>query len=109
MAWLVREGDVLATLEIAESGRDRGKGLLGRDDFEGAILLRPARSVHTWGMRFPIDVAFVDTELKVVKIVTMKRWRIGMPVLKAHGVIEARAGAFGSWSLKVGDQLEVKG
>ena len=109
MAWLVRDGEVLATLEVAGSTRARGRGLLGRDGIEGAILLQPAKSVHTFGMRFAIDVAFVDGEMHVVKIVTMKPWRLGLPVRKARGVIEAEAGAFGSWALTVGDQLEIKG
>jgi uncharacterized membrane protein (UPF0127 family) len=60
-------------------------------------------------MRFPIDVAFVDKDMVVLRAVTMHRWRLGLPVFKAHGVIEAEAGAFGHWNLKVGDQLEVKG
>ena len=109
MPWLVRDGEVLATLEVAESARDRGKGLLGRDDFDGAILLRPARSVHTLGMRFAIDVAFVDGEMTVLKVVTMKPWRLGAPVFKASAAIEAKAGAFRSWSLTAGDKLEIKG
>jgi uncharacterized membrane protein (UPF0127 family) len=110
MPWLVRDdGEVLATLEIAASGHSRARGLLGRDGIEGALLLRPAKSVHTFGMRFPIDVAFVDKDLIVLRTVTMRRWRLGLPMLKAHGVIEAEAGAFGHWNLKVGDQLEIKG
>jgi uncharacterized membrane protein (UPF0127 family) len=109
MPWLVRDGEVLATLEIAESSKARARGLLGRDDFDGALLLRPARSVHTIGMRFAIDVAFVDKEMVVLRTVTMARWRVGMPVWKADGVIETRADTFGHWNLQVGDQLEVKG
>jgi len=110
MAWLVRDdGEVLATLEIAESTRARLRGLLGRDGIEGALLLQPAKSVHTLGMRFPIDVAYLDRDMVVLRAVTMRRWRLGRPVLKAHGVIEAEAGAFDHWNLKVGDQLEVKG
>ena len=85
-------------------------GLLGRDGIEGALLLRPAKSVHTLGMRFPIDVAYVDREL----IVLRTRARCGRGgsdgvVFKAHGVIEAEAGSFARWKLKPGDQLEVKG
>jgi uncharacterized membrane protein (UPF0127 family) len=110
MPWLVRDdGEVLATLEVADAGRSRARGLLGRDGIEGALLLRPAKSVHTLGMRFPIDVAFVDKDMVVLRIVTMARWRLGRPVLKANAVIEAEAGAFGHWNLKVGDQLEIKG
>ena len=60
MAWLVRDGTVLASVEVARSRAARRKGLLGRDGIDGALLLTPARSVHTLGMRFDIDVAFLD-------------------------------------------------
>ena len=108
MAWLLREGEVLAALEIADSRRARRRGLLGRNDFEGAILIRPARSVHTVGMRFPIDVAFCDRELAVVAIRCMKRYRVSRPRLRASCVIEASAGAFDRWGLVCGDRLEVR-
>jgi hypothetical protein len=106
---LVRDGDVLATLEVAESTGARMRGLLGRDGIEGALLLQPAKSVHTLGMRFPIDVAYVDRELNVLRTRAMRPWRLGRPVFKAHGVIEAEAGSFARWDLKPGDQLEIKG
>jgi uncharacterized membrane protein (UPF0127 family) len=82
---------------------------LVRDGFEGAILLRPARSVHTFRMRFPIDVAFLDEDLAVVRMMTLRPNRITLPVWRARSIVEAEAGAFGSWSLQLGDQLEVKG
>jgi uncharacterized membrane protein (UPF0127 family) len=109
MPWLVRDGEVLATLEVADGAKSRARGLLGRDGFDGAIYLAPAKSVHTIGMRFPIDVAFVDHDMVVVRTKTLSRWRVTLPVLKAHAVIEAEAGAFAHWNLHVGDQLEIKG
>ncbi len=65
MAWLLREGEVLASLEVASSLAARSRGLLGKASFEGALLLRRTRSVHTVGMRFPIDVAFLTDDLHV--------------------------------------------
>ena len=108
MAWLLRDGDVLAAAEVAESFTARLKGLLGRDGLDGALVLRPARSVHTLGMRFPIDVAFCDRELRVVAVRTMQRHRVGAPRRRAKVVIEAQAGAFERWGLRVGDQLELR-
>jgi len=108
MAWLVREGQVLASVEIAGSMRERAVGLLGRDGLDGALLLRPAWSVHTIGMRFAIDVAFLDRELRVVRTRTMRPWRLGRPVLSSRAVLEAEAGAFASWGLVVGDVLELR-
>lgn len=107
--WLVRGNDVLASLEVASTRAARRKGLLGRDGIEGAILLQPARSVHTLGMRFPIDVAHLDEELVVLRVVTMRPWRIGPPVRAARSVLEAEAGSFERWKLMIGDKVEVRG
>ena len=109
MAWLGRDGKVLATLEVANAWRARSRGLLGRDGFEGALLLRPARSVHTIRMRFPIDVAFLDRSLEVVKVLHLPPNRVTLPVLRSKAVLEAEAGAFAAWELRPGDQLEVRG
>jgi uncharacterized membrane protein (UPF0127 family) len=95
-------------VEVASTRRARRRGLLGRDGIEGALLLRPARSVHTVGMRFPIDVAYLDGGLVVVKVARMGRHRIGMPVARCRAVLEAEAGAFGHWNLQPGDQLDVQ-
>jgi uncharacterized membrane protein (UPF0127 family) len=107
-AWLLRDGEVLAALEVAQTRRDRRRGLLGRDAIDGALLLRPARSVHTFRMRFPIDVAFCDRNLVVLATCTMPRHRLGRPRMRAHSVIEAEEGAFERWTLKPGDKLEIK-
>ena len=109
MAWLVCEGRVLASAEVAVDRRERAKGLLGRDGIDGALVLRPCRWVHTVGMQFPIDVAYVDGEGTVVKTVQMHRRRVGVPVFRASMVIEAAAGAFARWGLRVGDVIEIRG
>ncbi|MGI9034028.1 MAG: hypothetical protein DLM54_10680 [Acidimicrobiales bacterium] len=108
MAWLLRDEKVLATLEVAETFRARSRGLLGRDTIEGAILLRPARQVHSFGMRFPIDVAFCTSALVVRRMVTLRPGRITRPSVRCRCVIEAEAGAFARWELRVGDQLEIQ-
>jgi hypothetical protein len=100
---------VLAAVEVADTLGARMRGLLGRDGIEGALLLRPAKSVHTLGMRFPIDVAFCDRDLRVIATVCMRPHRVGVPRLRARCVIEARQGAFDRWRLRPGDQLEIKG
>jgi uncharacterized membrane protein (UPF0127 family) len=106
--WLVHDDRVLATIEVARTRRERSRGLLGRDAVEGALLLCRARQVHTFGMRFPIDVAHVDAELQVVHLCTMVPNRLGAPVWRSRGVIEAPAGAFASWGVEVGDRLELR-
>ncbi len=108
MSWLLREGEVLAALEVAESFADRSRGLLGRDGIQGALLIKPGRSVHSVGMRFPIDVAFCTADLVVVDTVSLPPFRVTRPRLRARCVIEAEAGAFDRWHLRPGDQLTIK-
>jgi uncharacterized membrane protein (UPF0127 family) len=107
-AWLVSDGRVLASAEVASSRRDRRRGLLGRDGTTGVVVLEGTRWVHTVGMRFAIDVAYLDADGTVLKTVRMGRHRVGVPVAKARTVVEAEAGAFGRWGLRVGDRVEVR-
>jgi uncharacterized membrane protein (UPF0127 family) len=108
MAWLLRDGEVLASAEVASALMAKSRGLLGKKSYEGAMLLRGTRSVHTIGMRFAIDVAFLSDDLRVVATTTLKRHRIALPHRGGRSVLEAEAGAFERWNLVVGDQLEIK-
>jgi uncharacterized membrane protein (UPF0127 family) len=108
VTWLLRDGDVLATAEVASSFGQRSKGLLGRTSYEGAMVLPHTRAVHTLGMRFGIDVAFCDKEMVVLDVTTLAPWRMSVPRRRGRCVIEAQAGAFERWGLRVGDHLELR-
>lgn len=108
MSWLVVEDHVLATLEIADTWQSRLKGVLGRQEFDGALLIKPAFSVHTFGVPHKLDVAYCDGDLQVIDIVTMEPNRVGMPRWRARQVIEAPKGSFERWGVAPGDQLEVR-
>jgi uncharacterized membrane protein (UPF0127 family) len=108
MSWLVANGRVLASAEVAESRHQQMRGLLGRDCLEGAMVLPHCRWVHTVGMRFPIDVAHLDGDGVVLRMTSMPRHRVGLPVWGARTVIEASAGAFERWGLRLGDVVEVR-
>jgi uncharacterized protein len=101
-------GAVAVPLEVAASYRARTKGLLGRDGIDGAMLLSPASSVHTFRMRFPIDVAYLDRQLAVIAVHTMKPWRLGLPRLRSRHVLEAEAGAMAEWGLGAGARVTVE-
>jgi uncharacterized membrane protein (UPF0127 family) len=94
-------------LLVAARPLQRMRGLLGRRNLppgEG-ILLRPAGSVHTFFMRFPIDVVFLDKENSVVGIdASLKPWRTaGRRGAKA--VVELAAGECERRGLQPGDRL----
>jgi uncharacterized membrane protein (UPF0127 family) len=109
MGWLVRDGDVLASCEVAATRRDRRRGLLGRDHYEGALVLRPCRHVHTARMRFAIDVALCDRGGRVIDVCTLAPWRVSPLRRDTAFVVEAEAGAFDRWGLRVGDVVEYRG
>lgn len=108
MAWLMSDARVLASVDVATSRADRARGLLGRNTFEGAFAIPKCRWVHTIGMRFALDVAYVDANDQVIKIATMRPYRFASLVPKARMVIEARAGSFERWGLRVGDPIELR-
>jgi uncharacterized protein len=96
-------------LELAGTRRARRRGLLGRTSVGGgAMLLAPCRSVHTIGMRFPIDIAFLNASSKVIDTVTMRPGRLGRPRWRARSVVEADAGSFAVWGLRPGVAVEVR-
>ncbi|MET9364899.1 DUF192 domain-containing protein [Streptomyces sp. NPDC006632] len=94
-------------LEIAASYRARTRGLLGRDGIDGVILLTPASSVHTFRMRFAIDVAHLDRHLRVIAVRTMAPGRLGALRPRARHVLEAEAGAMAGWGLRPGVVVSV--
>ena len=77
--WLLRDGEVLANAEVADTYCERLRGLLGRTGYEGAFVLPRTRSVHSLGMRFAIDVAFLDRQLCVVDVICLGPWRMSLP------------------------------
>ncbi len=95
---------------VADTPRSRRRGLLGTHRLEDghALLIFPCRQVHTIGMRYPIDVVFVDELLRVLRVAEgMKPWRLGAPVLDAVAVIELPAGKAEATGTAPGDRLEI--
>ena len=106
-----RTGHLIASdVELASTRESRRKGLLGRDslDVEAALVLAPCCSIHTAFMRFPIDVAFVDRDGRVIRFVRdLKPWKIAVS-LRARAAIEFAAGSLRARDVRLGDRLYVR-
>lgn len=92
---------------LAETPLTRLKGLLGRKGLEqgDGLLLRPAASIHTFFMRFPIDAVWVDRDLNVLKVSPdLGPWRTAA-CKGAKGVVEMAAGEAERVGLSAGDKL----
>ncbi|MGH9123699.1 MAG: DUF192 domain-containing protein [Acidimicrobiales bacterium] len=105
---LAVDGRRVCALETPRTPRDRRRGLIGREGITGAFFLPRCPAVHTVGMRFAIDVAFVDRRMVVVEVVTMAPGRLGWPRWRARSCVEAEAGSFARWGLRRGSRLELR-
>ena len=105
---LTREVVLAQHVEVADHGAARRKGLLGRNSLppgEGLWIV-PCESVHTFGMKFPIDLVYLDRNKKVKKIRNgVPPWRLSA-CLSAHSVIELASGTVEITRTKPGDKLE---
>ena len=105
-----RKAPVAATLESAFDSATRNRGLLGRDalDPDTAFLLAPTSAVHTFGMRFAIDLIFAARDGRVLKVRPAVPARRIAVALGAFAVIEMAAGAAERSALRPGDRLAVR-
>jgi uncharacterized protein len=101
---------VAASVELALTRAARRRGLLGRDGLEPgcAMLIAPCSSIHTWFMRFPIDVIFVARDGRVLKTrAAMPPWRLAVAP-GAYAVVELPPGAIAKSHVRIGDRLELE-
>jgi hypothetical protein len=100
---------VLGTsIEVADRGATRRKGLLGRSSLPSGegIWIVPCESVHTFWMKFPIDLVYLDRDKKVKKVRSrVVPWRLSA-CLSAHSVLEFASGTIDSTRTMPGDRLE---
>lgn len=105
-------GVVLAeAAEVAETFSARRRGLLGKEGLPegGGLLIVPCRQVHTLGMRFALDVIFLDRNLGVIRTVKdLRPGRISPFVLRAQAALELPAGVVGKTGTRAGDRLGIK-
>jgi len=105
-----RSGRIVAEqLWTAFDSATRRKGLLGRDSMpEGsALVIAPSNSIHTFFMRFPIDIAFVSRDGRVVSVRSaLRAWRIAIAP-GAYAVVEMPAGTLARSETIPGDVLTV--
>jgi uncharacterized membrane protein (UPF0127 family) len=98
---------VCESCRLAATFASRLRGLLGAKQLESGhgILIRPATSVHTFFMRFAIDVVFLDRGGSVVKLVpNLRPWRVAFG-RGARETLELPAGEAGARGIQVGERL----
>ena len=105
---LTRGITVADSAVVADTSKARRTGLLKHDSLPKGqgLLIVPCEAVHTFGMKFPIDVLFLSGKRKVLKVRReMGKRRIAV-CLRAHSVLELPAGVAEATGTQPGDQLE---
>jgi len=99
----------VANVMLAKSFKERLIGLLGRKELKSGlgILLKPCSQIHTLFMHFAIDAVFLDSDDRVLKIVTLKPYRISPWVIRSKSVLELPKGT-ALEVIEIGDALEFK-
>jgi uncharacterized protein len=96
--------------EVADTSEKRRTGLLKHERLEAGqgLWIVPCESVHSFFMKFAIDLVYLDRDKKVRKVRhRMVPWRVSA-CLSAHSILELPAGAVAASGTVVGDQLEIE-
>jgi len=107
---LTRQTQIADKAVLAQTMFSRMRGLLAKDTFCAgeALILQPADSLHTFFMRFPIDVIFLDGKDKVLKISeNFSPFRFCLAPRGAARVIELPVNTIRNSSTKIGDILKI--
>ena len=107
---LTRNTTLALRVQLAGDGPNRRRGLLGRESLhkDEGLWIIPCEAVHTFAMRFAIDLVYLDRHHRVVKTRSSVRpWRISA-CLRAHSVVELAAGVILETQTRQGDQLRLE-
>jgi uncharacterized membrane protein (UPF0127 family) len=115
MALIARNLDTGALMAdrvvVASTHRERALGLLPRSGLEAGegLWIVPCRGVHTWGMRFTIDVVALDEGGAVVdQVSAMRPWRMRLPRPGTAGVLELPAGTLTASGTTIGHRIALE-
>lgn len=96
---------------VAETSLRRMIGLLGKSSLDAGtgLLINPSQAVHTFGMRFPIDVVFVDKKHRVVSVqASLRPYRVSGLHWRARYVLELPQNAIRQTRTSKGDEISIE-
>src|SRR5947208_11793254 len=105
-----REAILASKVQLADTPRARRIGLLKHESLDAGegLWIYPTQAIHTFGMRFPIDVAFLDRSLRIKRIYhELAPFRLTTFVWGAQSVLELPSGSLANTSTTVGDELQI--
>ena len=103
------DGRVQLSVKVTENFKERNRGLLALDKLENGqgLFITPCRSVHTFGMQYPLDLLYLNKALKIVKIIeNLQPLRMSM-ALRGHSTLELNSGEVQRLGLSLGMQASL--
>jgi len=111
MLWNTTKANMVGSrITVADSFLSRLIGLIGRKTLDAGcgLLIRPSSGIHTFGMRFSIDVVALDKNLKVVRMwEKLRPFRATVISFRIHSVLELSSGQIRDRQIALHDQLEI--
>lgn len=98
-------------IKTAKSLWDKGLGVIGWKDFRGynGVLLPETTAVHTFFVRMPLDIVFLDADFKIIKIVEdLKPWSFSPIVWQAKHTLELPKGSVQKHKLELGTKVQLQ-
>ena len=110
---LTKQVLVASEIEKADRWWTRMKGLLGRSAGDLAcgqgLWIEPCQGIHTIGMSFPIDVAYLDATGRVIRLYfSVRPFRLAALKFRARSVLELAPGTLSNSGTTVGDAIEIR-
>lgn len=103
----------LGEYDFANSFISRLLGLMFKEDLQRGLILKLPKSrsrkgsaIHMFFMRFPLDIVFIDSNKKVVDMISIEPWKTYTPLAPARYVIEMKKGTINKFNIEVGDELD---
>jgi uncharacterized membrane protein (UPF0127 family) len=107
---LTRGTTLASEVQLADTPNARRVGLLKHDKLAPGqgLWIYPTQGIHTFGMRFPIDVLFIDRQMRVKRIYhKLAPFRLTSLVWSAQSVLELPSGSLADTKTAVGDELQI--
>jgi uncharacterized protein len=108
---VTKQRTLAGALKVADSFFRSLIGLMGRPNLEAGhgLWIIPCQSVHTFWMRFPIDVVFLDEHRRVIHLVEdLKPFHISRHLSKARSVIELPGSTIRTTGTQLGDEIQIE-
>ena len=105
-----RGATLASDVQLADTPRARRIGLLKREKLNPGqgLWIFPTQAIHTFGMRFPIDVVFLDRQMKIKRVYQqLAPFRLTSLVWSAQSALELPSGSLAATNTVVGDQLQI--